>query len=166
MDKELSFKKKKKVMVAIDESESGYYALIWVLDNLKEISSNESPLVIFATQPLPNCHFSVGSSLGFARLFSPLSPPKRNKKVALELLEKAKSICASRGVKVETYTEVGDPKEVICNAVEDHKINLLAIGDTGDGTLKRALFGSLTDYCFNKSKCPVLVVKKPAEKIN
>ena len=40
-------------------------------------------------------------------------------------------------MKVETYTEVGDPKEVICNAVEDHKINLLVIGDNGDGTLKR-----------------------------
>ncbi|KAL5553150.1 hypothetical protein UlMin_040551 [Ulmus minor] len=163
-------KKKKKVMVAIDESESSYYALIWVLDNLKEITSTEWPLVIFATQLLPNCHFSVGGSIAFAGLFCPLSPRdlikqniERNRKVSLALLEKARSICACRGVKVETYTEIGDPKEAICNAVEDHKINLLVIGDNNDGAIKRALLGSLTDYCLRKSKCPVLVVKKPKE---
>ncbi|KAG7941788.1 hypothetical protein I3843_16G064400 [Carya illinoinensis] len=40
----------RKVMVAIDESEYSHYALIWVLDNLKE-SITKSPLVIFMTQP-------------------------------------------------------------------------------------------------------------------
>lgn len=40
-------------------------------------------------------------------------------------------------VKVETVTEVGDPKETICNAVETYKISLLVVGDQANGILQR-----------------------------
>ncbi|KAF3431884.1 hypothetical protein FNV43_RR26620 [Rhamnella rubrinervis] len=154
MEKEKEGKcKRKKVMVAIDESESSYYALIWVLENLKE-SISTSPLVIFATQPLLNSnHFLVSAgSLSFATIYCPLSPTtalmKRkeeiNKKVSVGLLEKARSICASRGVAVETFTKAGDPKEMICNIVENYKINLLVIGESTCGALSSATMGEAT----------------------
>lgn len=38
---------------------------------------------------------------------------------------------------METFTEAGDPKETIRNAVEDHKINLLVLGESTYGTLTR-----------------------------
>ncbi|XP_062110107.1 universal stress protein A-like protein [Humulus lupulus] len=160
----------RKVMVGIDESEFSYEALIWVLDNLKE-SFKDNPLVIFATQSLTNysCPAGVSSSLGLAHLYCYLSPTidlinqnqQQNMKVSLGLLEKSKKICARRGVKVKTFTEGGDPKEVICNAVEEHNIDLLVLGDKSRGIFERALLGSsLSDYCLSKAKCPVLVVKK------
>jgi hypothetical protein len=56
----------KKVMVAIDESEYSYYALNWVLDNLKE-SIIKSPLVIFMAQLPPQNSYTFAASLGSAR---------------------------------------------------------------------------------------------------
>lgn len=65
----------RKVMVAIDESEYSHYALIWVLDNLKE-SITKSPLVIFMAQPPPHTNYTFPASLGSARMYCPVSPSK------------------------------------------------------------------------------------------
>ncbi|XP_048319253.1 universal stress protein A-like protein isoform X2 [Ziziphus jujuba] len=158
MEKEKEGSKSKKVMVAIDETESSYRALIWVLENLKE-SISKSPLVIFAAQPLPNHVVSSAGIVGFAAALIKRSQDL-NRKVSLGLLEKAKSICASRGVAVETFTETGDPKETIWNMVQNYKIDLLVMGDSAYGSLGRASLGSLSSYCLTNAKCHVLVVKK------
>ncbi|XVF02238.1 hypothetical protein REPUB_Repub04eG0158800 [Reevesia pubescens] len=158
----------KKVMVAIDERDCSYDALIWVLKHLKE-SITKSPLVIFAAQPLPNFKYPIfAAQLGFARMYFPDSATsdlidrvkEQNKKVSLGLLEKAKGICTSHGVKVETVTEIGDPKEAICNAVETYKINLLVVADQADGIFQRFFQESLSSYCLKNAKCPVLTVIK------
>lgn len=153
-----------KVMVVIDESEDSYKALIWALNNLKE-PHRSSKLVVFAPQAFPKCNNICGAQLGYARIYCPVSftvaPDSASKqnKVSIGLLEKARGICASKGVHVETLTEVGDPKEVICNAVQSHKISLLVIGDNDNGFLKRIFQGSISSYCLDNAKCPVLVVK-------
>lgn len=40
-------------------------------------------------------------------------------------------------VVAETMTEAGDPKNVICEEVEKHKIQLLIVGSNGRGTIQR-----------------------------
>ncbi|KDP29423.1 hypothetical protein JCGZ_18344 [Jatropha curcas] len=158
----------KKVMIAIDESEYSYYALMWVLDNLKE-SLQKTSLVVFMAQPPPRNSYTFAAALGSARLYSPvLTPPdfnnsvkENNKKLALAFLEKAKEICASRGVSAEIITEEGDPKSAICNVVQKLNISMLVLGERGLGKIKRALLGSVSNYCVQYAKCPVLVVKKP-----
>ena len=62
----------KKVMVAIDENEKSYHALMWVLDNLKE-SVTKYTLVIFAAQPFANYSSVFAAPLGFARMYFPVS---------------------------------------------------------------------------------------------
>ncbi|KAJ4828888.1 hypothetical protein Tsubulata_039861 [Turnera subulata] len=158
----------RKVMVAIDESEYSYHALIWALDNLKEVIAG-SPLVIFAAQPTPDCFHTYGAQFGSTRMSSPVPATKsliskvldQKREFTLLLLEKARTICENRGVKAETITEAGEPRELICNAVEDHKIKLLVVPNRPIGFLKRVFQGSLGDYCYKNAKCPVLVVKKP-----
>ncbi|KAL5763538.1 hypothetical protein ACOSP7_019802 [Xanthoceras sorbifolium] len=158
----------RKVMVAIDESEYSYYALMWVLDNLKE-SISKFPLIIFMAQPVTNYRYPHSASLGSVLMYCPASPApdfvssaqENHRKVALAFLEKAKDICASRGVEAEIVTEVGDPRTTICNAVQKLNINLLVLGNRGLGKIKRALIGSVSNYCVQNAKCPVLVVKKP-----
>ncbi|KAF5745256.1 hypothetical protein HS088_TW07G00839 [Tripterygium wilfordii] len=158
----------KKVMVVIDENEYSYYALKWVLNNLKE-SITDSPLVLLAPYSTPNCNNILAAQLSVAGIYSPLSTTleliismqERNRKIALGLLEKAKSICATRGVKVETITELGKAKEVICKAVRKNGIDLLVMGDNSNGALKRFFLGSLSNYCLDNANCPVLAVKEP-----
>ena len=57
-----------------------------------------------------------------------------------------------------TVTEVGDPKEAVCEAVEKFKINLLILGNHGRGVLQRyvcllfippVLVSMLSLYCKN-----------------
>ncbi|KAM7464328.1 hypothetical protein LguiA_032449 [Lonicera macranthoides] len=164
----------KKVMVAIDESEGSYYALMWVLENLREtITKLEgNPLVIFMAQPqLKNTGGIFAAPLGSARMYCNAFPTpefansvhEQNYKVATGILEKAKSICASHGVNAETVTEVGDAREAICDAVQKYNITLLILGDRGLGKIKRTLLGSVSSYCVQNVKCSVLVVKKKPE---
>jgi succinylglutamate desuccinylase len=63
-----SEQKKKKVMVAIDESECSRYALLWALDNLHETIAN-SELILFAVQPIVDLSYAMVSTLGAARMF-------------------------------------------------------------------------------------------------
>ncbi|KAJ4709927.1 universal stress protein A-like protein [Melia azedarach] len=157
----------KKVMVAIDESEYSYYALIWTLDNLKD-SISKFPLIIFMAQQPTNYNYTFAAPFGSALVYSAVSrqdfvnsAQNNHRRLAMTLLEKAKNICASRGLKAEMVTEVGDPKTAICSAVQKLNVNLLILGQHGLGKIERALIGSVSNYCVQNVKCPVLVVKKP-----
>ncbi|KAL5553149.1 hypothetical protein UlMin_040550 [Ulmus minor] len=150
---------KKKVMVAIDESDCSHYALKWGLENLASTIHN-SQLVIFTAQPRADLGFALASSYGATPPELVASIQERYRKVALALLERAKEICANHGVVPETVTEVGDPKDVICEAVEKLNIELLILGSHSRGPIQRAFLGSVSNYCVHNAKCPVLVVKK------
>lgn len=149
----------KKVMVAIDESEFSHYALEWTLQSLRE-TLEDSKLLIFTAQSVSDLGFIYASSYGAAPIELVRYAQENNKKIAEDLLEKAKGICSQHGVTADTITEVGDPKEVICEAVEKMKIELLVLGNHGRRGLQRAFLGSVSNYCVYNAKCPVLVVKK------
>ncbi|MFS7908491.1 putative universal stress protein A family [Helianthus anomalus] len=50
---------------------------------------------------------------------------------------------------------------MLCKAVEEMHFDLLVVGSRGLGAIKRALLGSISDFCAHHSKCPILVVKPP-----
>ncbi|KAM5567742.1 hypothetical protein ABKV19_015686 [Rosa sericea] len=157
----------KPVMVAVDESECSHCALMWVIDNLKESITTKSPLLIFMAQPPPASSITFAAPLGAARMYCPPTPEFANnmqenhRKLTVALLERAKDICASHGVTAKTVTEIGDAKTAICAAVLKYNVNLLVLGERGLGKIKRAILGSVSNYCVQNAKCPVLVVKKP-----
>ncbi|KAH7843300.1 hypothetical protein Vadar_014951 [Vaccinium darrowii] len=150
----IGIEEKKKVMVAIEESECSHYALEWALQNLGNSIAN-AHLFIFTVQPNPDdtCMYMPTD---VARSFQ-----ENQKKFSLAVLEKAKEICSKYGISAETMTEVGNPKEVICEAVEKFHIQLLVLGSHSRGALKRAFLGSVSNYCAHHAKCQVVVVKKP-----
>ncbi|XP_062145557.1 universal stress protein A-like protein [Alnus glutinosa] len=154
-----SEQKKKKVMVAIDESECSRYALLWALDNLHETIAN-SELILFAVQPIVDLSFAMVSTLGAAPQDLITSIQENQKKTASTLLERAKEICAKQGIVATTVTEVGDPKNAIYETVEKLDIQLLVLGSHGRGVIQRAFLGSVSNYCVQHVKCPVLVVRK------
>ncbi|XWS34973.1 hypothetical protein CRYUN_Cryun21dG0083700 [Craigia yunnanensis] len=115
-----------------------------------------SQLFIFNAQPLVNLAYLSASTYAPAPLGLITNLQENQKKLTLALLEKAKDICAKHGVDVETMTEVGDPKDKICEAVEKLNIQLLIFGSHGRGAIL-----SVSDQCVHNAKCPVLVVRKP-----
>eukprot|EP01018_Ginkgo_biloba_P026997 Gb_05096 [translate_table: standard] len=153
----------KKVMVAVDESENSHHALEWVLNNMQLClpgDGRDVSLVVFNVQPYLT--FISAATMG-------VTPPElieslvnQQKKVSEALLARAKELCAQKNVIAETVMEMGDPKEAICDAVDKLQVDLLVIGSHGYGMLKRALLGSVSNYCVHHAKCPVLVVRKPS----
>lgn len=59
---------KKKVMVAIDESDCSHYAFTWALDRLGPTLQN-SHLLIFTAQPILQFGYAYASSYGATRMF-------------------------------------------------------------------------------------------------
>ncbi|CAF2112793.1 unnamed protein product [Brassica oleracea var. botrytis] len=161
-------KKKLKVMVAIDESKNSFYALEWAVEHLKDVMSaepetdqegglltlvhvNPSGATASATDSVPELMKKAG--VQSTNLFTP----------ALELC-RAKMVGDLRTcVKTETMILEGDPKEMICQAVEQNHVDLLVVGSRGLGMIKRAFIGSVSDYCVQHAQCPVLIVRPPKE---
>nr|GMD44331.1 Adenine nucleotide alpha hydrolases-like superfamily protein [Ipomoea batatas] len=40
-------------------------------------------------------------------------------------------------------------------------VDLVVVGSRGLGQIKRAVLGSVSDYCAHHARCPVLIVKPP-----
>ncbi|XP_009791886.1 universal stress protein A-like protein [Nicotiana tabacum] len=151
--------KKKKVMVAIDESECSFYALEWTLNNLYNSLLN-SEIVLFTGQPIADYSYIYASSFGVTSPELITSIQENQRKVTNALLKKAKDVCGQHGIVAETMTQVGDPKETICEAAEKVHVNLLVLGSHNKGAIQRAFLGSVSNYCVHNAKCPVLVVRR------
>ncbi|KAJ4780958.1 Adenine nucleotide alpha hydrolases-like superfamily protein [Rhynchospora pubera] len=155
---------KKRVMVAIEEHECSHYALEWTLLNLKPTIS--SPLLLITVQPFSPFTYVAAASYSSPPQELIQSMQEHQKQAALALLERAKEICAKHGVDVETITEMGEPKEVICQVAEQQNIELLVMGSHARGAVERFFLGSVSNYCVHHAKCPVLVVKQDSGKKN
>ncbi|XP_062200151.1 universal stress protein A-like protein [Phragmites australis] len=155
--------RRQKVIVAVDESECSRYTLEWTLRNLAPTLA--PPLLLLTVQPLVPIGYVSAASFGVPLGTVPVPPElvksmqEQQRHLTQALLDKAKAICADHGVAVETVVEVGDPKEVICEAAEKRNVDLLVLGSHSRGPIQRLFIGSVSNYCVHHSKCPVLVVK-------
>ncbi|XP_010681486.2 universal stress protein A-like protein isoform X1 [Beta vulgaris subsp. vulgaris] len=147
-----------KVIVAIDESECSSYALKWALQNLDD--KLKSGLLLFSVISID---YSGAFAGGYGSLPADLmtSMQDNQKKFVASLLAKAKEICAKHGVDADTVSVMGNPKDAICDAVQKYHCQLLVLGSHGRGAVGRAFLGSVSNYCVNHAKCPVLVVRQP-----
>ncbi|XP_048235768.1 universal stress protein A-like protein [Ricinus communis] len=164
---------KMRVMVALDESDGGFYALKWALDNLVNgVSATNEPsqesgmiTLVHVQHPFQPSIIPVGP--GGAAFYTPPtiveSVRKAQQESAAALLSRALKMCADKNIKADTLVLEGDAKDMICQATEQMHIDLLVVGSRGLGKIKRAFLGSVSDYCAHHAKCPILIVKPPKE---
>ncbi|KAJ9559110.1 hypothetical protein OSB04_013724 [Centaurea solstitialis] len=62
---------------------------------------------------------------------------KAQRQNATELLSRALKVCKEMKIKAETLILEGNPKEMICQAVEEMHFDLLVVGSRGLGTIER-----------------------------
>eukprot|EP01018_Ginkgo_biloba_P017549 Gb_32428 [translate_table: standard] len=152
---------KQKIIVGVDDSEQSRYALEWTLDHLIAPFAGNSPykLLLIHARPTPTSALRMAGP-GAADVLPMIETDL--KKIGLRALEQAKGLCQSRPVDdIEIEMVEGDARNVLCEAVEKHKADMLVVGSHGYGAIKRAVLGSVSDYCAHHAHCTVMIVKKP-----
>ncbi|XP_027938413.1 universal stress protein PHOS32-like isoform X3 [Vigna unguiculata] len=139
---------KQVVVIGIDDSEQSTYALKWTLDHF--FPSPIFKLVLVHSRP------TATSAVGLA------GPDSDLRKIAARVVDSAKQLCIEKSVEDVTAEVVeGDPRNVLCDAVEKYRAAILVVGSHGYGAIKRAVLGSVSDYCAHHAHCTVMIVKKP-----
>ncbi|GMJ01073.1 hypothetical protein like AT2G47710 [Hibiscus trionum] len=151
---------KQAMVVGIDESDHSMYALEWTLDHF--FASN-SPFKLFIVHAKPTPSVVGLAGPGAADVLPYVDSDLR--KIAARVVEKARELCLTKSVH-DAVVEVveGDARNVLCEAVDKHHASVLAVGSHGYGAIKRAVLGSVSDYCSHHAHCSVLIVKRPKTK--
>ncbi|KAK1426167.1 hypothetical protein QVD17_14836 [Tagetes erecta] len=156
-----------KVWIAVDESDGSFYALEWALGHLfvHYDAEKESPFAVTVVHVQPPYQptytaLPVGPVL-FASSGMRDSVVKAEEESAAKILARASELCDQHKIKAEYLVLKGNPKEILVEAVEQMDIDLLVVGSRGLGQIKRAVLGSISDYCAHHAKCPVLIVRPP-----
>ncbi|CAN8280291.1 unnamed protein product [Cochlearia groenlandica] len=154
--------KERKIVVAVDESEESMEALSWSLDNLFPYGSNNTLILLYVKPPLP-VYSSIDHAPGFIVKGDPIAALKKYEHELVEsVMARSRTVYQDfeADIKIERRVGRGDAKEVICNAVHQLSADMLVIGTHDYGFFKRALLGSVSEYCAKRVKCPVIIVKK------
>ncbi|XP_021906650.1 universal stress protein PHOS34-like [Carica papaya] len=157
----MATQEKQVMIVAIDESEHSMYALEWTLDHFfSPLAPNPLfKLVIVHAKPLATSVVGLAGP-GAADVFPYVDADL--KMIAARVVEKAKEFCQTKSVSDVTIQVIeGDARNVLCDAVEKHHASVLVVGSHGYGAIKRAVLGSVSDYCAHHAHCTVMIVKKP-----
>ncbi|XP_058762369.1 universal stress protein PHOS34-like isoform X2 [Vicia villosa] len=150
------------MIVAIDESEHSAYALKWTLDHF--FNNNNPVFKLVLLHARPSATSSVGlAGPGAAEVLPIVDSDLR--KIAARVVESAKQLCVKKSVN-DVIVEVveGDARNVLCDTVEKYHASILVVGSHGYGAIKRAVLGSVSDYCAHHAHCTVMIVKKPKTK--
>jgi len=84
-----------------------------------------------------------------------------NRREAKELLEQqAKRIEEAGGTVKETHLREGRADEEIVELAEEIGAGLIVMGSRGQGRLRRALLGSVSDAVVRHAHCPVTIVRE------
>ncbi|KAG2697627.1 hypothetical protein I3760_07G115300 [Carya illinoinensis] len=158
-------KEEQKIVVAVDESEESMYALSWCLENLVP-HNNKSTLVLLYVKPPPTVYALDAAGYMFASdAVSALE--KCGSDLVNSVMARAQAVIRNfdtDNTNLERITGSGDAKDVICSTVKKLGADTLVMGSHGYGFFKRALLGSVSDYCAKHAECPVVIVKHPDDK--
>ena len=139
----------KRFLVAVDGSEASVKAVRAVLSLAEPLGAGVTLLYV-----VPPAVGGVGAA------WAPLdeihaSEVKHGQKVLAEVLASV----GQSALSIETRAVVGPPVETIASTAADEDYELVAVGSTGKGAVKRLLLGSTADRLVQLSQKPVLVVR-------
>ncbi|KAK9930713.1 hypothetical protein M0R45_027742 [Rubus argutus] len=129
-------------------------------------SSAATSLVLLYVKPPPPLHSSYDAAgYMFSKKDVVAAMEKYGNDMIHSVMQRAEAVYKSFNVvnanivNIERVVGSGDPKDVICNTVHKLRADTLVMGSHGYGFFKRALLGSVSDYCAKHVDCPVVIVK-------
>lgn len=147
-----------RILVPTDLSDIANYGLDTAIGLAKKIDAQ-----IFLLNAITPIYGSNFSAMGVASA-STVSEETRyvmelHKRNEARLAEIAKEKSA-HGVRITTSVQVKDMQEAIHDFIEEHDIDLVVMGTSGESTFTEFFVGNHTEQVIRISKCPVLAVKQ------
>ncbi|THG09256.1 hypothetical protein TEA_011781 [Camellia sinensis var. sinensis] len=151
--------------VGMDYSATSKLALQWTFDNL--IEAGDLVVVIDVLSPKSD---PTNKQL-FEDTGSPLIPLEEFREINVckkygltpdaEVLDILHTMSKTKGAKAVAKVYWGDPREKLCDSVENLKLDSIVVGSRGLGAIKRVFLGSVSNHVVQNATCPVTVVKGP-----
>ncbi len=90
--------------------------------------------------------------------FSGIKFENQFKKKGQDIVALTAAAFEQTGVSYTTRVELGDPAEIICQVIEQDKVDLVIIGSRGQ-SLSRFVMGSVSTKVAQCATCPVMIVR-------
>ncbi|KAI7901633.1 uncharacterized protein BX663DRAFT_513493 [Cokeromyces recurvatus] len=143
---------KRVIAISIDEG-SADYVYHWAVNN---VINPATDLVVFL-----NCRqadsFSDAPIINPVGFIEELDSTRKIK--SHQLLKSYADRLKDSNIAVRAIALLGEPKVEIVRKVKELKADILIMGSRRLGTVKRALLGSVSDYCSHHCSCSVIIVK-------
>ena len=138
----------KKILVAIDGSQSAYNALNSAIDLAKQFGSELYLVSVVNTANLP---MNVGVSYAPGLTKDLQESTKKDLKKAVDLVKE-------KGLTYQVQLLDGEPREQLTRFPKENDIDLIVMGKTGTSAFTRVFVGSVTRYVSEHSDINILIV--------
>lgn len=138
----------KKILVAIDGSQSAYNALNAAIDLAKQFGSELYLVSVVNTANLP---MNVGVSYAPGLTKDLQESAKKDLKKAVDLVKET-------GLTYQVQLLDGEPREQLTRFPKENDIDLIVMGKTGTSAFTRVFVGSVTRYVSEHSDINILIV--------
>jgi nucleotide-binding universal stress UspA family protein len=148
------------IVVGIDGSEDSKHALRWAA---QQAELTNAPLHVITAWQYPvdfGTAWQIPATYGRSHDFSHVDFSEDAKKTLDGVIEEV--LGKDPRVTVAPQLVRGHPAQVLIEA--SRQAGLLAVGASGHGGFVGMLLGSVTQHCVGHSACPVVVIRRPAQK--
>ncbi|WP_440763743.1 universal stress protein [Natronorubrum sp. DTA7] len=136
------------LLVALDESEPGWAALEYALEE------HADDAIVVAHVADPN-----RSGYGeFAHLGTE-AMRERMREAASDLFDAARTRAADQGCEITTELLTGQPAPMIVEYATDHDVDRIVVGSHGRSGFSRVLLGSVAERIARRAPVPVTIVR-------
>ncbi|HEY6871224.1 MAG TPA: universal stress protein [Geobacteraceae bacterium] len=146
---------RKKILVAIDGSplsdKAAEEAVRMAAGNPSQFKS-----IIYAVLVLPNAPRNTFTDFVPSRPITETNEWEELRQRIFYVIEKN---AAEAGIPLEVKVAYGDPADELINLAEKEGVDVIVIGSTGKGFLKRKLLGSVSDKVARHARCSVYIVR-------
>ncbi len=144
------------VLVPVDGSPLAERALRHAFDHLPDADVTVLH-VVDIVEP------GYGTGPEFESTFEPLMGSeewyRRAQEVSDRIFEEAAEIADAHDRRIQTVSEIGDPKRVIVDFAAEEDVDHVVLGAHGRGDADRSLYGSVSDIVARRATVPVTIVR-------
>ncbi|ORX77515.1 adenine nucleotide alpha hydrolases-like protein [Basidiobolus meristosporus CBS 931.73] len=145
------------ILIPVDESQNSRYAIEWSIENFLRPKSD----IVVLTHVRPLYVSSGTFATGYVDMGSYATTIEdQYREGSHRLLKEYAHILKDKNILCKAIAMRGDAREEILRKAVELKADMVIMGSRGLGTLKRALLGSVSDYCAHNLPMPLVIVKE------